>query len=301
MATSEYTILTRTTSRPNASSSRVINRDRCLTEIQQPVRLAQNGSHQRSWQKMQQKACAGLSLDCQHTLEAFRAHIGIKLEPLRLFRLPNIYTQKVYRFKPQWPRDTQELLRVTRRWLWGGASSSKASSYWHGRVGVPMAGLMFGDCVVWCCLYHVFLKNGSVKRSICQGSYNFCIDFCSSAVGGFKTTFNLFSYFCKKDLKNSRALFSERMFWKQHLWWFFRISGPWNWVLPLLLPQLSWQNWRCQKNAPNGHENSNISKGEVIWCVQKCGLFCLVIQVTLPCKLSYELFVPRGCVLRNTL
>ena len=25
------------------------------------------------------------------------------------------------------------------------------------------------------------------------------------------------------------------------------------------------------------------------------------MQVTLPCKLSYELFVPRGCVLRNTL
>ena len=148
MATSECTILTRTTSRPNASSSRVINRDRCLTEIQQPVRLAQNGSHQRSWQKMQQKACAGCSLDCQHTLEVFRAHIGIKLEPLRLFRLPNIYTQKVYRFKPQWPTDTQELRRVTRRWLrWSFKLQSQFLLTWKGWGA-------YGRVDVWrlCCL-----------------------------------------------------------------------------------------------------------------------------------------------------
>lgn len=197
----------------------------------------------------------------------------------------------------------------THWWLLGGASSSKASSYRHGRVGVPY-GWVLGWCLTtqWClfdvCLMF-FLKNGRCEKINLP-----------RVVSGFYW----FVFICSRWFQNDIPL--VHLCWKKRFDKFMSIPFFQNNVLEAA-PLAILQNLRSlklstasasatakltelevpQKKTPtmaHGHENSNIISR---WgrCVQIRCLFCWITQVTLPCKLSYELFVPRGCVLRNTL
>ena len=191
---------------------------------------------------------------------------------------------------------------------WSFKLQSQFLPTWKGWGALWMgSGLMFNNMVVfvWCLFNVFFWKMEGLKRSICQGLYQVSTDLCLFAVGGFKTTFHLVIYVGK----NRFDKFMSIPFFRRNVLEAAALAILQN-LRSLKLSTASASATAKltelevpQKKAPtmaHGHENSNIIS---IWgrCVQIRCLLCWITQVTLPCKLSYELFVPRGCVLRNTL